>query len=121
MKHSTRYNGKNPIPDANRLAHKNNVAPVIAEPAPATVVDDLPTPAETARAAAQAAVAISRLDAKSAPCAADADPNVTVKHAAVATADVIAVPKRDPLADVPAGTQILADTSKLAAAKRAAS
>jgi hypothetical protein len=35
------------------------------------------------------------------------------------TADVIAKP--DPLAKVPSGVQILADTSKLAAGKRAAS
>ena len=60
MKHSTRYDGKNPIPDANRGKGKA-----------------LPTPAETALAEAQAAVAISRIDAAG---PADADPNVTVKH-----------------------------------------
>jgi hypothetical protein len=120
MKHSPKYDGKNPIPNANR-AHKNNVAPAIVEALPALVVDDMPTPAETARAAAQAAVAISRIDAKCDDGATDADPNVTVKHASVDKADVIAVPKPDPLAKVPSGVQILADAGKLAAAKRAAS
>jgi hypothetical protein len=68
MKHSTRYDGKNPIPDGNR-----GKARATAEAA----TDAMPTPAETARAAAEAAVAISRIDAAGAP---DADPNVTVKH-----------------------------------------
>lgn len=68
MKHSTRYNGNNPIPDSNRGKAK-------ATADVATGV--LPTPAEAARAAAQAAVAISRIDAAGAP---DADPNVTVRH-----------------------------------------
>ena len=110
MKHSPKYDGKNPIPDANR-AHKNNVAPAL---------DDMPTPAETTRAAAQAAVAITRVDAKcAADGAPDTDPNVNVKHATMDKADAVAKP--DPLAKVPSGVQILADTSKLAAGKRAAS
>ena len=113
MKHSTRYNGKNPIPDANR-AHKAHAAPVAA-------LDDLPTPAETARAAAQAAVAISRVDARSTTGTPDADPNVNVKHAPVAQADAIAVAKPDPLAKVPSGAQILADTRTPAASTRAKS
>jgi hypothetical protein len=117
MKYSTRYNGKNPIPDANR-GHKNNVVPAIVEAQPVAAVDDLPTPAETARAAAQAAVAISRVDARSTTGTPDADPNVNVKHA---PADAVAVAKPDPLAKVPSGAQILADISKPAGSTRARS
>jgi hypothetical protein len=120
MKYSTRYNGKNPIPDANR-GHKNNVVPAIVEAQPVAAVDDLPTPAETARAAAQAAVAISRVDARSTTGTPDADPNVNVKHAPVAQVDVIAVATPDPLAKVPSGAQILADIRTPAGSTRAKS
>ena len=41
MKHSTRYDGKNPIPDGNRGKAKATAA---------VATDTMPTPAETARA-----------------------------------------------------------------------
>ncbi len=108
MKHSPKYDGKNPIPKTPRFGSlKQDAEAVVAVPEVAN--DELPSPAVTAQAAAQAAVAISSIEAK---CdAPGADPNVTVKTGA----------RVDPLAKVPSGAQILADTSLKAASRRPAS
>jgi hypothetical protein len=125
MKNPNQYGGKNPIPGPTRYGNNKGEG---AKPAAVVAPGVVPVTGPTGTEAAAAAVAITSIGAK-APAANDPNVNVVAKATTDATPDCAAdapvadakplasaEAKVDALADVKSGAQILADTSKPAAA-----